>query len=95
MAKMSKRIKTTFTGVYYRDTITNDKSDKTFYITYKNEYNKTKELKIGKFSDGIRANYCNQKRMEILNKQRLGEEPPAILKRKQKKVLVFYKIITY
>ena len=56
-------IKTNLTGVYFRETQTNGKADKTYYITYK-ELNTNKKiwLKIGKFSEGIREAYCNQKR---------------------------------
>lgn len=68
------RIKTKFTGVYYRETVTNDRPDKTYYITFKNEQNKMQELKIGKFSEGIREQYCNLKRNELITKLRLGEE---------------------
>jgi len=78
------RIKTKFTGVYYRISSTNGKPDKTYYITYKDKNNKTKELKIGKYSEGIREIYCNQKRNEIITKQRLGEEPPAVTKHKKR-----------
>ncbi len=77
------RIKTNLIGVYFRNTTTNSKSDKTYYITYKDIDNKTKELKIGKFSEGVREAYCNQKRNEIITKQRLGEEPPAIASKKR------------
>lgn len=86
---MSKRIKTNKTGIYYRDAITNDKPDKTYYITYKSKEGKAKELKIGKYSEGIRENYCNQKRNEIITKIRLGEEPPAIVNKKQKNSIPF------
>lgn len=68
------RIKTKFTGVSYRETITNNKPDKTYYIRYKDINNNDKELKIGKFSEGIREQYCNLKRNELLTKLRLGEE---------------------
>lgn len=86
---MNKRIKTNKTGVYYRVTTTNNSPDKTYYITYKDKNNKTKELKIGKYSEGIRENYCNVKRNEIITKQRLGEEPPLIANRKQKTSVKF------
>ncbi|MGE0738252.1 tyrosine-type recombinase/integrase [Sulfurimonas sp.] len=76
------RKRTKFTGVYYRETTTNDKPDKTYYITFKNSQNKMQELKIGKFSEGIREQYCNLKRNEILTKLRLGEE--VHLKNRQK-----------
>ncbi|MDN5071411.1 site-specific integrase [Aliarcobacter butzleri] len=83
----NKRVKTNLTGVYYRQVITNNKVDKVFYITYKNQQNKMVELKIGKYSEGIREAYCNQKRNEILTKQRNGEEPPLIISRKKKEIL--------
>jgi len=71
---------TSFTGVIYRDSKTNGKADKTYYIRYKDIDNKTKEVKLGKFSEGIRENYCNRIRNEYLTKVRLGEVPPAALK---------------
>ncbi|WP_417333894.1 tyrosine-type recombinase/integrase [Halarcobacter sp.] len=80
------------TGVLYRDTITNGKADKTYYIRYKDVNNKTREIKIGKYSEGIRENYCNQKRNEIITKQRLGEEPPSISNKKKKSILSIEKI---
>jgi integrase len=80
---------TNCTGVIYRDSITNKKSDKIYYIRYKDENNKTKELKIGKFSEGVRENYCNQIRNEIITKMRLGEVPPSAAKnRRVKKILL-------
>jgi integrase len=83
----NKRIKTKLTGVYYRETITNNKSDKVYYITFKNEQNKMVELKIGKFTEGIREAYCNEKRNEIITKQRNGEEPPLVAKKKKRQIL--------
>jgi len=78
------RIKTKYIGIYYRETTTNGKNDKTYYITYKDNNGKMKELKIGKYSEGVRENYCNQKRNEIITNLRLGEEPPAAAKLKKK-----------
>ena len=78
------RIKTKFIGVYYRNCTTNNKPDKTYYIRYKDNFGKTQEVKIGKYSEGVRENYCNLKRNEILTKLRLGEEPPAATKWKKK-----------
>ncbi|RXI37961.1 integrase [Arcobacter cloacae] len=80
-------MKTNSTGVYYRETITNDKPDKVYYITFKNEQNKMVELKIGKFTEGIREAYCNQKRNEIITKQRNGEEAPFMAKKKKRQIL--------
>ena len=78
---------TNLTGVIYRDSITNGKPDKTYYIRYKNDSNKTIEIKIGKYSEGVREAYCNQKRNEIITKQRNGEEPPTIAQKKKKNIL--------
>jgi hypothetical protein len=54
-----------------------------FLIRYR-ENGKDKLKTIGKYSAGIRIAYCKQKRIEILNKLHLGEEPPAIAKQKKK-----------
>jgi integrase len=78
------RIKTRFTGIYYRVSQTNGKSDKTYYIIYKDTDHKTREIKVGKFSEGVREAYCNQKRNEVISKIRLGEEPPLARKYKKK-----------
>jgi integrase len=80
------RIKTKFTGVYYRESTTNNKPDKTYYIRYKDNNNKTVETKIGKFSEGVREVLCHQKRNEIITKLRLGEEPPVAAKKKKRKI---------
>ena len=83
----SKRINTKFSGIFYRETITNDRIDKTFYIRYKDENNKDKEIKVGKYSEGYRETYCNQLRNEIITKQRTGEEPPSIASKKKRNIL--------
>jgi integrase len=70
---MAARIKTKFQGVFYRESTTNGKPDKTYYILIKEKDNKLIEIKIGKFSEGIREAYCNVKRNEMLTKSRLGE----------------------
>jgi len=67
------RIKTKYNGVFYRETITHNKTDKTYYIRYNDTNGKKVELKIGKFSEGIRELYCYNKRNEIITKMRLGE----------------------
>ncbi len=71
--KMSKRISTKFTGVFYRESTTNTKPDKTYYIVFRDENGKLQEAKIGKYSEGIREQFCNIKRNEIITKLRLGE----------------------
>ena len=44
---MAKRIKTKYTGVFYRESTTNGKVDKVYYIVFK-ENGKTKEVKVVK-----------------------------------------------
>lgn len=86
----TKRIPTNEEGVFYKRII-NEKGkevDKIFMIRYRENF-KDKFKTIGKYSQGIRINYCKQIRNEILNKMRLGEEPPAILKKKKKEIIVF------
>ncbi|MEA3353703.1 MAG: tyrosine-type recombinase/integrase [Campylobacterota bacterium] len=85
---MSKRINTKYSGVFYRESKTNAKADKTFYIRYKDLDNKLVELKIGKYSEGIRGNYCYEQRINILNKIKLGEQPP-IRRKKEINIITF------
>lgn len=71
-----------YIGVYIRFL---DDSSKTFYIVYKHPITKkTTRLKIGNSKDGFNEAYCNNKRIEIISKLRLGEDPNIpILKHKQ------------
>ncbi len=66
--------------------------DKSYYITYKDEFNKLKRLKIGDKSKGITEAFCNQKRIEILNGLRLGEESPLLAKKKRRIVTTLNEI---
>ncbi|MCR1816283.1 tyrosine-type recombinase/integrase [Aliarcobacter butzleri] len=82
---LPKKISTNEEGIFYK-TIINENGkeiDKTFIIRYR-ENNVDKSKTIGKYSQGIRINYCKQIRNEILMKLRLGEEPPTIAKKKKK-----------
>jgi integrase len=81
---MAARIKTKFQGVFYRESTTNGKPDKTYYILIKEKGNKLIEVKIGKFSEGIREAYCNVKRNEMLTKSRLGEPVKVKHSKKEK-----------
>ena len=81
----SKRIPTNEEGIFYKSIINENgkEVDKAYIIRYRE--NDTDKLKtIGKYSQGIRINYCKQIRNEILMKLRLGEEPPAVAKKKKK-----------
>lgn len=85
---MSKtnRIATRFTGVFFRESMTNGKKDKTYYIRLKDKNNKNIEHKIGKYSEGIRENYAHQKRIEFVNEIRLGNLPPTLQKKRHKTI---------
>lgn len=60
---------------------------KSYYVRYKDEGNKLKRVKIGDESDGTTEVYCKNKRMEILNAQNKGEQPPKIVKNYRKKII--------
>jgi len=63
---------------------TKKNGDISYYITYKDEINKLKRVKIGDKSKGINEHYCFQRRNEIVHKIQLGEDPTLGKKRKRK-----------
>ncbi len=70
---MTKRtpVKTKFRGVYYRLSPSKKfqgKPDKCYVVWYQDEHGKPRWQTIGWHSEGIRANYANQKRISILKK---------------------------
>ncbi len=88
---MAKRHKTRYQNVIYIETTTNGKPDKTYYIRYR-ENGKNKEVKIGKYSDGIRENYCNKILIATKNAVRLGDHAPIIMNSHKKEVITFDQI---
>ncbi|MGC9351451.1 MAG: phage integrase, partial [Sulfurovum sp.] len=90
---MAIRHKTKFNNVIYMDSTTSGNPDKTYYIRYR-ENGKQREIKVGKFSEGIRENYCNQKLIETLNAIRLGEQPPIISSSHKKHFITFDEVVT-
>lgn len=60
---------------------------KSFYVRYRDENNTPKRVKIGDESDGTTEVYCKNKRIEILNAQNKGEQPPKIVKNHRKKII--------
>ncbi|MDD3466956.1 MAG: site-specific integrase [Campylobacterales bacterium] len=68
-----------FTGVKYSPLQDGDKS---YYITYKYN-NATKQVYIGKESEGINEQFCHQKRNELVNKIRFGDDTPLIKGKKK------------
>lgn len=83
---LDKRIKTNQDGIFYKEIINDSKKvvDKIFLIRYR-ENDKDKLITIGKYSQGIRIEYCKEKRFEILNNIRLGEMPTTIKAKRIKK----------
>lgn len=83
MAKIKSK---KYNGVYYSELKNKDKS---FYITYKDLEGRKIWQKIGLFSEGIREDYCNAKRNEVVNIIKNGEITPHILKKKKVEVITF------
>lgn len=71
-----------FTGVSHK-VLAND--DKSYYITYKLG-GKFHRVHIGKYSEGIREEYCHQKRNEAINNEKFGDGAPVV-KHKRKNVV--------
>ena len=97
---INKRIPTNKPGVYYKEiekTTIDDKGnikikkdfDKVYLIRYKDDDNKWKFQKIGKYSEGIRENYCDKKRIEIVNQIKLGEQPDIIKKQNKNEIITY------
>ena len=60
---------------------------KTYYVRYKDEFNRLCRVKIGCETEGVTESYCKNKRIEIINAQNKGEQPPKIVKNRQKNLL--------
>lgn len=69
-----------YEGVFYNEL---KNGDKTFYIVYKDlKTNKKIDLKVGRESDGITEKFCSNKRKQILEELRLGENQNIIKNRR-------------
>lgn len=89
----TKMIKTSNVGVYFRECLTNDKKDKTFYFTFKDiATNKKVWVKVGKYSEGIRENVTAALRNEAISKNRHGEDITVQAKKKIKNITTFDEI---
>ncbi|QOY51816.1 tyrosine-type recombinase/integrase [Candidatus Sulfurimonas baltica] len=64
-----------------------DNGVKSYSIRYKDESGKLKRVQVGDESDGTTEVYCKNKRIEILNAQNKGEQPPKIVKNHRKKII--------
>ncbi len=89
---LSKRISTSENGIFYKEIVNENGKvvDKIFLIRYR-EDEKDKLVTVGKYSAGIRIAFCKQKRNEILNSIRLGENI-TIKHKKQQKGILFDKV---
>lgn len=75
---MSKEFKSRkFAGVYYREIGGNDRS---YFLRVRMD-GKVKRIPIGKKSEGITEQFCNQEKHRILNAHRFGEETAAQLQK--------------
>lgn len=72
-----------YTGVYQNKLSSGDIS---YSINYKDDGKKV-WFTVGKKSEGITEIFAYNKRTEFVNKVRLGEEPPAIVRKKKKQVI--------
>lgn len=68
-----------FIGVKY-ETLEND--DRSYYIVYKIA-GKSKTVHIGKHSEGIREEFCHQKRNDAINKAKFGDDTPIVKYKKK------------
>lgn len=73
-----------YSGVYLNKL---SDGDVTYSINYKDADNKKVWFTVGKKSNGITETYAYNKRNEFINKIKLGEEPPSVLKKKKKDIV--------
>jgi len=64
MGRTYKRQKTKYAGVFHIETTTNGRADKTFYIRYKDEFLKDKELRMVNYQRVIILIFVMQKEMK-------------------------------
>jgi len=71
---IQKKISTKDEGIFYKEVVNENNKvvDKIFLIRYRENY-ADKQMTIGKFSEGIRLEFCKAKRIDILNRIRHGE----------------------
>lgn len=73
-----------YTGVYQNKLANGDTS---YSINYKDYDGKKIWFTVGKKSEGITEIFSYNKRNEFINKIRIGEEPPTIIKKKKKLII--------
>ena len=69
-----------FTGVWLHHFKNGDIS---YYVQYIDQNGKNTKVKVGKKSQKITEHYCYQKRIEIINKIRLGEDDHLFKKKER------------
>ena len=76
MAKRERIKSRKHTGVYYRESQVRryrGRPDRCYWIAFPDLQKKLKWIRIGWASQGITEVYAHNKRIEVLNKQNLGE----------------------
>ena len=73
-----------YIGVYRNQLVNGDIS---YSINYKNDEGHKVWFTVGKKSEGITEIYAHNKRSEFINNVKLGEEPPAVAKKKKKNII--------
>lgn len=81
---MSRKKSKKYTGVYLNVLADGDTS---YSITYKDEDKITKRFTVGRKSAGVTEVYAYNKRNEFITQINLGEEPPAVAKKKKKNII--------
>ncbi|MFT7004516.1 MAG: integrase [Sulfurimonas sp.] len=81
MARVKSR---KYTGVYQNKLANGDIS---YSINYKDNDGKKVWFTVGRKSEGITEIYAYNKRNEFVNKNRLGEEPSSLARRKKKNII--------
>ena len=81
-------IKTKKTGVYFNEL---ENGDKVYYFNYKdkNDNNKLKWVKVGKYSEGIREINAVNLRNEQISKMKHGEDITVIANKKKVNITTY------
>ena len=89
MAKETKSKR--FPGVYYRDL---ENGDRSFFLRIRLD-GKVKRIPIGKKSEGITEQFCNQEKNRILNAHRFGEDAAAQLQKVKREDPTFEELLDW
>lgn len=79
MRLLAKKTPTSETGIFYKNIVDDDDKeiDRVFIIRYRDKFGRDKLKTIGKYSQGIRLNYCKRIRDETMVRVAHGESLPT------------------